>query len=90
MFAQEVEFIGGPLDGHRHRFTEPPAWLPSLATPRISPDVVRVVTGAKRRAVAPPTSTAVYCLDGQGDEWRYYHVASIAVQPDHEFDAARG
>jgi hypothetical protein len=87
MIAHEVQFIGGPLDGHTHLFTHAPEQLPSLATLAISPDVIRVVTGAQRKVFSSPTSTAVYCLDQDGDTSRYYHVASIAVQ-EHQLDKA--
>ena len=88
MIAHKVQFIGGPLDGHTHLFDHAPERLPSLATLHISTDVIRVVTGRKRKVADDPTSTAVYCLDREGLVSRYYHVASIAVQPEHQLDGA--
>jgi hypothetical protein len=80
MIAHEVTFIGGPLDGHVHRFGQNLELLPSLATIEVSPDFVRVITGRQRQITQFPTSTAVYCLDREGDPPRYYFLASIGVQ----------
>lgn len=88
MIAHQVHFIGGPLDGHTHLFDDVPDRLPPVATLQVSSDVVRVVTGRKRRAAARPTSTAVYCLDRDGEVSKYYHVASIAVQAEHQLGGA--
>ncbi len=87
MFMHEVEFIGGPLDGHNYAFSHTPDDLPSLAKLSISADVVRVVTGEKNRVTEPASSTAVYCLDAENGTLRYYFVASIAAE-EHQFDNA--
>ncbi len=87
MFMHELEFIGGPLDGHTYLFSHDPGDLPALARLLISSDVVRVVTGEKNRVIAPASSTAVYCLDSENGELRYYFVASIAAE-QHQLDNA--
>jgi hypothetical protein len=87
MNAYEVEFVGGPLDGHTYSFFHSPAELPPLVKLGISADVVRVLIGEKRKVLSPPSSLAVYCLDRNGDEWRYSHVASIPAE-EPQFDEA--
>ncbi len=85
--AHEVEFIGGPLDGHTHKFTHPAEQLPPVAKLLMSADFVRVLIGEVQRASIPPSSTAFYCLDRDGDTLRYYHLGSFAVE-EHQLGQA--
>ncbi|MBW3598803.1 MAG: hypothetical protein KY475_16195 [Planctomycetes bacterium] len=80
MRAQAVEFVGGPLDGHTHHFEHSPEQLPPVAKLLMSADFVRVLIGQVERDSAPPTSTAFYCLDGDRESLRYYHLGSFAVE----------
>lgn len=86
MQAHAVEFVGGPLDGHTHCFTHSPEQLPAVAKLLMSPDFVRVLIGQSDQAAAAPTSTAFYCLDGEQDGLRYYHLGSFEVEEDRSQD----
>lgn len=82
MQAHAVEFVGGPLDGHTHCFTHSPDQLPTVAKLLMSPDFVRVLIGQADQAAGAPTSTAFYCLDGEPNVLRYYHLGSFEVEED--------
>jgi hypothetical protein len=82
-----VEFVGGPLDGHRHTFWHKPSRLPAVARLTVSPDVIRVLTGEKKNAAGRGTSTAIYNFAKDGKRLRYYHSASVAVESEQTHNA---
>jgi hypothetical protein len=82
-----VEFVGGPLDGHRHTFWHKPSRLPAVARLIVSPDVIRVLTGESKKTAGRATSTAVYTFAQNGRLLRYYHLASVAVESEQAHNA---
>lgn len=80
MSLQAIQFLGGPLDGHSYSFDYPAERLPRIARLEISPDVNRALTGERKTAVAPPTSTAIYCLAHDEDTLRYTYLGSIRAE----------
>ena len=77
---RHVEFVGGPLDGHRHSFTHEVERLPGVARLMVSPEVLRVLIGEQKILSGPPTSTAVYSLSRDDEVLRYFHLATVAVE----------
>ena len=59
----EIEFVGGPYDGHRQVLTTPPGELAEIVALPVSRDIFRLLHGETHGPVEPFTSVAVYQLE---------------------------
>lgn len=67
--VREVEFIGGPLDGHRQPMTAK-AQVEAFAIP-VNENVHRMLVGAKHANALPTSSIAIYELRKRDGQYRY-------------------
>ena len=88
MSTYAVEFVGGPLDGHTHPFDHSPDLLSSIAGIPVSADLLRFINGQSERLHSPASSVAVYQLQRDGDDLRYFHLCSVAEQECELEDAS--
>ncbi|HUY31775.1 MAG TPA: hypothetical protein VMV69_03275 [Pirellulales bacterium] len=79
---QFVEFIGGPLDGHRSQVPAAPERLETTLKVPISRNIFQVMDGKAPRPAAFPTSTAIYDLDGGGVLPRYSFIKALSPHGD--------
>lgn len=82
MASHAVEFVGGPLDGHRQSFTHSPARLPRLTRLPVNPSLLGFLFGddPQRQVRGTATSLAVYRLDRDRHGLRYQHLCSVAEE----------
>ena len=74
----EVEFVGGPYDGHSEPIDSGPpaeelAWL-------VSKDVYRLLDGKDRRECGTITSVAIYTLEVDDGLFQYRFLRSISFK----------
>src|SRR5262245_16435812 len=81
MTKKLVEFIGGPLDGHRQDITEREKPLPALLQVEISANTYGILDRKPPRPDAPTTSVAVYELKTVNSNARYAFVAAKKPAP---------
>jgi len=78
----QVEFIGGPFDGHRQPISIPPTALASMAAFPISHNIFRLLNNEADVPDAPPSSLAIYELAVVDEQPRYHFLgAASAAQP---------
>lgn len=82
--SQIIEFIGGPLDGHRHSIAYSPQELSGTIEFPISPELLCVLTGEGERPLGIATSAAIYELQREGGFLTYRHIGSRATD-EHPF-----
>ena len=71
--TREVEFLGGPLDGHRQAMHREQRHT-VIAIP-INPNVFRLLSGRQRtRRKSPASSVAIYQLKNSAGVYRYHFV----------------
>lgn len=78
----QVEFVGGPLDGHQQTITVPVEELNEIATFPINRNLFRLLGRRPGGKPHPVTSVAVYRLecDAQGRRYRFAGAGSpVAV-----------
>ncbi|HUY31461.1 MAG TPA: hypothetical protein VMV69_01675 [Pirellulales bacterium] len=78
----QVEFVGGPFDGHRQPISIPPTALASMAAFPISRNIFRLLDRETGEPNAPTTSLAIYELAVVDEQPRYHFLgAASAAQP---------
>jgi hypothetical protein len=73
-----VEFVGGPLDGHKHVATEPPDRRPETLALPINRHVLALLDGAGRLPSAPISSVAWYVRESNDGVWQYQFLGATA------------
>ena len=76
MAAQQIQFIGGPFDGHTQQNCIQPADQANLVALPVSRGVFQLLDGRPPEDSAPLTSVAIYERDVADDEVRYRFVMS--------------
>lgn len=78
----EIEFIGGPFDGHRQSLSIPVNSLAETVALPVSRNIFRLLAGYQAAPEAPATSIAIYELEIIGGQRRYYFLgATSSSQP---------
>jgi hypothetical protein len=78
----EIEFIGGPFDGHRQSLSIPVNSLAETVALPVSRNIFRLLAGYQAAPDAPATSIAIYELEIIGSQRRYYFLgATSSSQP---------
>lgn len=67
----EINFIGGPYDGHVQTFVVPTDRLFRKMAVPVNRNVFRALAGMPRGPEAPASSVAIYELVEDGNGWRY-------------------
>ena len=79
-----IEFVGGPYDGHVETFHTCARLLPSEVTWLVGADAFRVLHGDGRDLNTDPrrllTSVALYARETANDTFRYRFVGAISSQ----------
>jgi len=81
-----VEFVGGPLDGHKHVAMFPPEELAEIITLPINKNVIGMLHGRSRAAKQHATSAAVYQLRHTHGLWRYLYRGAASAK-DSQLEA---
>lgn len=74
--VREVEFVGGPFDGHRQAIGRPSDGEQEVVAIPVNENVFRMLAGRPRLSRLEPTSVAVYELRRHRGEYRYYFMVS--------------
>lgn len=74
----EVEFVGGPFDGHRQYVSIPPETLAAKVGLPVSQNVFRLFDGRSAKPNLPTTSIAVYQLSQGCGTPRYHFLGATA------------
>lgn len=78
----EIEFIGGPFDGHRQMVTIPAASLADTVALPVSRNIFRLLAGHRSVPGEVATSIAIYELDELRGRQRYFFLgATSSTQP---------
>jgi len=78
----EIEFIGGPFDGHHQSLSIPVNSLAETVALPVSRNIFRLLAGYHAAPDAPATSIAIYELEIIGSQRRYYFLgATSSSQP---------
>lgn len=78
----EIEFIGGPFDGHRQMVSIPAASLADTVALPVSRNIFRLLAGHRSVPGEPATSIAIYELDELRGRQRYFFLgATSSAQP---------
>jgi hypothetical protein len=82
----EIEFVGGPYDGHRQVLSTPLGELAEIVALPVSRDIFRLLHGKTRGPVESITSVAVYQLEVLPTRLRHRFVGAASpmlgdVQP---------
>ncbi len=82
-----IEFIGGPLDGHR----ESVSWksfdcMPDSIEIPISRAQFALLEGVEPKSLTPPTSTAIYDLVPIAQQWRFRFRQQMPVRWERDRD----
>ena len=76
----QIEFIGGPFDGHLQDISLAPGELAEMVLLPVNENMLRMVQGQHRGPKAVPTSVAMYSLEQHEGRWRYRY--GWAASPD--------
>jgi hypothetical protein len=79
---KRVEFVGGPLDGHRQDISQRKESLPVLLHLEISSNTYRTLANQQAATDATATSVAVYELKAVKGVDRYCFVTAKKPQPN--------
>ena len=71
----EIQFVGGPYDGHRQAFSDPPI-IERLPMP-VNENMLPLLEGKKPGSLAPTLTVARYELRRVEGKWQYHFVESI-------------
>lgn len=85
-----VEFVGGPLDGHKHLGPEPVHERPETLALPINPQVLSVLDGARHVPSCPITSVAWYSREVVAGRWAYVFLGSTAPSESLTARSTRG
>lgn len=72
----QLEFVGGPFDGHSQSFSPPLCELGSTVALPINDNVFRMLAGRRRGPASESRNVALYELFGREGRWRYYFVGT--------------
>jgi hypothetical protein len=76
--AVEIQFVGGPYDGHKQAFTDPPV-MERLALP-VNKNMLPLLKG---KTLGPPSSTSTvarYKLRKVEGGWQYHFVEAVSTK----------
>ena len=76
----DIEFIGGPYDGHKEPSFTPPIHLPAELVWFVCEDAFRLLDGKDHRPGGSFTSVALYELELANGARRYRFVRTIPVR----------
>jgi len=76
----EIEFIGGPYDGHKKPCFTRPVHLPADVVWFVCEDAFRLLDGKDQRPGGTITSVALYKREIWSDAWRYRFARSMSVK----------
>jgi hypothetical protein len=74
----QIQFIGGPYDGHKQAFTNPPI-IERLALP-VNENMLPLLKGNKRGPPSPTSTVARYELQQVEEGWQYRFVEAVAAR----------
>ena len=78
----EIEFIGGPFDGHRQTVSIPVTSLADTVALPVSRNIFRLLSGCNSVPGESTTSIAIYELEALHGKQRYYFLgATSSSQP---------
>ena len=72
----QLEFVGGPFDGHTQSFSPPLSELGSTVALPVNDNVFRMLAGRRRGPACESRNVALYELYRRNGEWRYYFVST--------------
>ena len=76
----EIEFIGGPYDGHKEPCLTRPVHLPAHVVWFVCEDVFRLLDGKDHHPGGSITSVALYELEVGSSAFRYRFASAISVK----------
>ena len=76
----QIEFLGGPYDGHKEPGCTLPAHLPADVVWLVCEDVFRLLDGKDHRPGGSITSVAIYELDAGNGAVRYRFAGASSVK----------
>jgi hypothetical protein len=76
----EIEFVGGPYDGHKESCFTRPIHLPADVVWLVCEDVFRLLDGKDRCPGGAMTSVALYKLDADSGTCRYRFAGAVSVK----------
>ena len=76
----DIEFIGGPYDGHKEPSFTPPIHLPAELVWFVCEDAFRLLDGKDHCPGGSFTSVALYELEAGKDAGRYRFTRSISLE----------
>lgn len=82
----QIQFVGGPYDGHVQPFNDP-GLIERLALP-VHESVLLLLKGKKLGLPSAINSIARYQLQRTGDAWQYHFVELVSAK-DIDFEAMR-
>jgi hypothetical protein len=82
----QIQFIGGPYDGHVQAFGDP-GLMQQLSLP-VSGNMLPLLKGEKLGPSSPINSLARYALRRVGDDWQYQFVELMSAR-EFDFEAMR-
>lgn len=68
----QLEFVGGPFDGHTQAFSPPLNELGSTVALPVNENVFRMLDGRRRGPAVASRNVALYELYHRNGTWRYY------------------
>jgi hypothetical protein len=74
----EIQFIGGPYDGHRQPFTDPPIIM-RLTLP-VNENMLPLLEGKEPGPPTPTLTFARYALRKVEGGWQYHFVESVSTK----------
>ena len=75
----EIEFIGGPYDGHKEIVVTRPIHLPADVGWFVCEDIFRMINGKDSRPCGSITSVALYELAVKDDSYEYRFARTVSV-----------
>ena len=76
----EIEFIGGPYDGHKEPCFTSPTHLSAEVVWLVCDDAFRLLAGKDHHSGGSLTSVAVYELEVSNGRFRYWFARAISVK----------
>jgi hypothetical protein len=74
----KIQFVGGPYDGHKQAFTDPPI-LERLALP-VNKNTLPLLKGKKLGSPSSTSTVARYELRRIENGWQYHFVEAVSAE----------